>query len=112
MLAWDGSADEPGTVGGTFSPVDRGRQVYGPSVLADKIGIATSLYRWHVARDWRLWETNQLDAGGSASRLDRDTTRGPRSPRLDYISNMMRRGEAHWNIRLRLVTRTYRQSFF
>ncbi|MEE8474285.1 MAG: glycosyltransferase family 39 protein [Myxococcota bacterium] len=111
-LAWDGSADEPGTVGGTFFPADRGRQVYGPSVLADKVGIATSLYRWHVAHDWRLWETSRLDAGGSASRLDREPARGPRSPRLDYISKMMWRDEAHWNIRLRLVTSEGRQFFF
>lgn len=46
-------------LGGTFSNEPE-TSFYGPSINAHSGGTKTSLYRWVVTQDWRIWETTKL----------------------------------------------------
>jgi 4-amino-4-deoxy-L-arabinose transferase-like glycosyltransferase len=93
-------------LGGALSDRDRTR-FYGPSPAALVPGAATSLYRWHVLHDWRLWGTSALESRASRSRLLRDGQRESRS-----LGELLDRGAAHWNVRLQVTDRSGRVSVF
>ncbi|GEM_PF-3712839 len=46
-------------LGGTYS-LEAANNFYGPSLHGLRPGVGTSVYRWSVTDDWRLWETSQL----------------------------------------------------
>ena len=61
MLAWQDSQPQSEDVaqvklGGAFNPPDAGSVVYSPSVLGPSPSEKTSLYRWIVTDEWRMWE--------------------------------------------------------
>jgi len=81
-------------IGGVFSDESRG-DVYGPSLRAEM----TSIYRWEVHEDWRMWETTPLGSLHTASYVR------PRSQLASeavppYVESMLDRGHARLNIRL------------
>ncbi|MBN1994176.1 MAG: glycosyltransferase family 39 protein [Anaerolineae bacterium] len=57
-------------LGGTFAVADS-QVVYGPSVYALSPGARTSIYRWLLIGDWRLWETSELASVATHSYLIR-----------------------------------------
>ena len=73
---------------------------YGPSPRALSSGAETSLYRWHVAGDWRIWTRTKLDSKSTTSRLGAPGGPVPASARTRLLAERISRGQAHANIRL------------
>ena len=77
---------------------------FGPDVNALTSGPHTSLYRWHVANDWRMWGTFGLASRQTVSRIGLDAPdRGPGSDEerwLRALAAMMARHQAQLNVRL------------
>jgi hypothetical protein len=73
---------------------------YGPSPRALSSGAETSLYRWHVANDWRIWTRTKLDSMSTMTRLGVPGRARPASARTRLLAERMSRGEAQANIRL------------
>jgi hypothetical protein len=77
---------------------------FGPDVRALTSGPHTSLYRWHVANDWRMWGTFGLASQQTVSRFapdarDRESDGGA-SPPPRALAAMMARHQAQLNVRL------------
>ena len=101
-------------LGGTFSQMQH-NQFYGPSVQAQTVGTRTSLYRWHVANDWRMWDTSALASRKTISRLGSpnvaaETIPG-KSADLKALISMIEQGTANFNIRLLIQYKDGRQIF-
>ncbi len=104
MLAWSGApldavSRQKLRLGGTYGS-SSGNEYYGPLTKAVTIGGETSLYRWHVANDWRLWQKETLDGLGMQSRLvQAKLAPAEADTRLVHLGELMERGRAHLNIR-------------
>ena len=90
-------------LGGTFS--DGPPDIHtGPSLDAVTIGKRTSLYRWHVTNDWRLWDFNRLSSKGTKSEIRGSALEEGRPEFEDAhtraLAASMARGHARSNIRL------------
>jgi 4-amino-4-deoxy-L-arabinose transferase-like glycosyltransferase len=101
-------------LGGTFSQMQH-NQFYGPSVQAQTVGTRTSLYRWHVANDWRMWDTSALASRKTISRLGSPNvaaeTISGKSADLKALISMIEQGTANFNIRLLIQYKDGRQIF-
>jgi hypothetical protein len=103
-VAPEASGGAPVLLGGAFGrePPDR---FYGPVLRAAGFLPATSLYRWHVEEDWRLWGAQPLASVRTESLVplpaEAASGRAAREQRL--VAAATSRRQAHLNIRL-LVT--------
>ena len=97
-------------LGGALSP-DAANAFYGPSPWGLTSGRGTSLYRWHVANDWRMWTTSPLESRATESRI---APLGAQSedPRVNRIAGLLARGAAHFNIRLHVVYKSGRVAVY
>ena len=100
-------------LGGTFSRGVAG-SVYGPSVEGLTPGEGTSIYRWHVANDWRMWLSGPLASRRSKSSMDRAWTepQAPGDSRVRVLIDNMERQRAHFNIRLLIEYKDGRRVIF
>lgn len=100
----------PVELGGTLADA-LDSSFYGPSVKALTPGSRTSLYRWHVADDWRIWETNVVESYYTVSRVEAgppETLPGE----LVSIVDLIGRKQAFHNIRLLVVHSDGRQAVY
>jgi hypothetical protein len=77
--------------------------VYGPLVWPLSPTPATSLYRWHVLEDWRLWGVQPVRSRRSESRVPpphQAPACGAAGREQRLIADAATRGQAQLNIRL------------
>ena len=105
-LQWQPGAVPAGFhLGGSFA-VQTPQSFYGPSPLATDLGRKTSLYRWHVARDWRIWERTPLKSVRSTSRAAEESAPDARpgsSSFESYLIDQVNSGRARFHIRFELT---------
>ena len=73
--------------------------MYGPSPHALAPGADSSLYRWHVANDWRLWQETEVASLDTHSQLfPSDGGELPHATRS--LAHLLASGDGRWNMNL------------
>ena len=101
----EAAPEEHFLLGGNFD-VGNSRVFYGPSPRATDLGQKSSIYRWHVARDWRIWEKTPLRSVRSTSRAAGESASDarPRSSDFEsYLIDKINSGRARFHIRFELT---------
>lgn len=107
------SSAHPVRIGGTFTrePEDR---FYGPLLSGFTSQPATSIYKWHVTDDWRLWGTEPLASVRTRSLFEvpAELESGRTDPFLHLLGTAASRGQAHLNIRLLIESHRGRRALY
>ena len=101
----EAAPEERFLLGGNFD-VGNSRLFYGPSPRATELGPKSSIYRWHVARDWRIWERTPLKSVRSSSRAAEEPASDARPGSSDfelYLIDQVNSGRARFHIRFELT---------
>jgi hypothetical protein len=103
LLAADSgsAADGQLSIGGTFGSEAPGR-FYGPVLRISGRSPATSLYRWHVEEDWRLWSVQPVASLATRSEIPLPAASASgRMARLQRrVARAAAKGRAHLNARM------------
>jgi len=96
-----GAAEGRVSIGGTFGPETPG-SFYGPVLRVAGSSPATSLYRWHVEEDWRLWSAQSIASAAAQSEvpLPAETASGRAARMQRLVAVAAAEGRAHLNLRL------------
>ena len=89
------------SIGGTFGPETTG-SFYGPALRVAGSEPATSLYRWHVEEDWRLWSVQTVASAATRSEIPPPAeTASGRAARIQrLVAAAAAEGRAHLGVRL------------
>jgi len=102
LAAESGAAAEGrASIGGTFGREKPGN-FYGPVLRVAGSSPATSLYRWHVEEDWRLWSVQSVASAATRSEIPRpaETASGRLARMQRLVAAAAADGDAFLNARL------------